>query len=217
MPSRVVDRGGAAMVAQILGLLAMLAGIATVWLMNTRPAREQDPDARFWYGFTGSCVLAPLIFAAVSMDRLVGAVSLVMVVATCSVTARVSARSAQKRAASESAARWDSDYAGLQVRHDRVLRAWSRYALDPVAATDFPSMNDVHVLETSALARALAQAEQLRRDPHPLAPEHTGAGYPQAVCSLEAAFRHAELAAVRSAETAGELPSGSAIDWRTGR
>ena len=192
------------MFAQAFGLLAVSTGIATAWLVNTRPSRERDPDARFWYGFTGSCMVATLLLIAVSLDRWVGALSLAMIAAGALATGRLATRSVEKRAVAESDSRRDSEHAALVARHDSVLRAWGRYVLDPAAAIDFPAMNDVHVPEVSSLAKALAEAEQLRAHLHSTAAEP--AGYLQAIGRLEAAFSRAEQAAADPARTTGALP-----------
>ncbi|GAA1499088.1 hypothetical protein GCM10009628_40930 [Paeniglutamicibacter kerguelensis] len=194
------------MVAPTLGLLAILVGIATAWLVNTRPSREQDPDARFWYGFTGFCLLAPMLLIAAMLDRWIGALALVMIAASALATGKLAARRVENLAAAESQSRRAAEHAALAARHDSVLRAWSRYALDPAAAIDFPAMNDVHVPEVSTLAKALAEAELLRRDPQTPASEHAGTGYLQAIGRLETAFRLAEQAAADAGSSERIMP-----------
>ncbi|MFF5790967.1 hypothetical protein ACFY5D_02845 [Paeniglutamicibacter sp. NPDC012692] len=198
------------MVPQTFGLLAILTGVATAWLVNTRPSRERDPDAKFWYGFTGYCVVATLLLIAASQDRWVGALSLAVIAAGTLATGRLATCSVEKRAAAESDALRTAAHAALVARHDSVLRAWGRYALDPAAAIDFPAMNDVHVPEVSGLAKALAEAELLRRSPDAPEADPSGAGYHRAIDRLEAAFRRAEQAAADPARGSGTpSPAGA--------
>lgn len=181
------------MVALTIGLIAVLTGAATTWLVHTKPSREDDPDARFWYGFIGFCTGATLLLVTVSLDRRVGALSLAMVVAGVMGAGLLAGRSVEKRKATQFKIQRENERDALMGRHDSVLRAWGRYTLDPAAAIDCPGMNDVAVPEVSVLAKVLAQAEQLRRLPQVPAPTPE-LGYRQAIERLEEAFRRAEQA-----------------------
>lgn len=191
------------MLVQALGLLALLVGVATVWLAITKSTPDQDPDAKFWYGFTGFFVMAPILLITMLMDRRFGVLAMLLVVAACLVAGRFANRSVAQQASAASASRLDAEYAALGMRQDSVLSAWSCYELDPAAAIDFPGMNDVTVPEVSVLATALAEAEKLRREPRLPTSGHAAAGYLQAVCRLETAFRRAEHTITHPSETTG--------------
>lgn len=189
----------------------MIAGVLTTWIVNTRPASEQDPDARFWYIFTGACVAVPLVLGATVIDRWVGGVTLAAVTGAVLAANRYSSRVFRRRVNAAHESILAADYAALQARHESVLRAWSRYELDPEASISNPSMNDVGDPRTAAIARALAVAEHLRRRHPERDPAGADAGYRQAVFALEAAFREAELADSQVAATA------EAASWRPSR
>lgn len=197
------------MLVQTLGLLALLMGVATVWLAITKSSHDNDPDAKFWYGFTGIFAIAPILLIAVLNDRRFGVLAMLVVVAACLVAGKFANRNVAKQASEASASMLDAQYAALGERQDSVLSAWSRYELDPAAAIEFPAMNDVAVPEVSALATALAEAERLRREPGSPASEHTVAGYRQAVCRLETTFRRAEHTIINPAEVTGARCPGS--------
>lgn len=180
------------MLVPILGLLALAVGIGTTWLMASGPTVERDPDARFWYGFCGFCVLAPLVLGTVLLDPWAGAGMLAALACTCLAACGYLRRAAVLRAEADARSRAAAEHLALEERHDRVLRAWGRYELDPAAAIESPGMNDVRVPETGELARALARAERLRRNPPDPGPGSTAAGYGHAVAELESAFRRAE-------------------------
>ncbi|MGL3804598.1 hypothetical protein ACSYDW_00710 [Paeniglutamicibacter sp. R2-26] len=197
--------GGAAVVALTVGVLAVLAGTATAWLVCAGPSRERDPDAGFWNGFIGCSTVATLLLVAAAHNRWTAAACAAAVATGGLAAGRLAVRGRRRRALAAARSLAAARHAALAARHDSVLLAWGRYALDPAAALDFPAMNDVGVPEVSALARALAEAESLRRDHH--APEtvaHAAAGpgsepaadhYRRAVVRLESAFRLAEQAA----------------------
>ena len=193
--------------APTLGALAMLAGVLTTWIVNTRPASEQDPDARFWYVFTGACVAAPLVLGATVIDRWIGVATLATVAGTVLAANKYSCRIFRSRVAAEHESILAAEHSALAARHESVLLAWSRYELDPEAAINHPSMHDVSNPPTAALVRALAAAEGLRHHRPELASSGSGADYRQAVLDLEAAFRHAELAGERMPGDAAGIPN----------
>lgn len=196
------------MLAPILGALAVLTAALTVWFARARPATHEDPDARFWYGFTGAWVLAPLVLGAAALGQRTGVAVLAAVAGTVLVTGRFAAATLRRRLASGERRLLAAEHRALAERHEAVLMAWARYELDPGAAIDHPGMNDVQLPATSALAKALAMARDVREDLR--APATGGvvaarveaggveaAGverYRQAVSRLESAFRQAELA-----------------------
>ena len=57
-------------------------------------------------------------------------------------------------------------YTAAQAEHDTLLARWSRYELDPACCIDYPAMTDVRLPETSALIKAMREAEQLRAERH---------------------------------------------------
>ncbi len=197
------------MLVQTLGLLALLVGVATVWLAITKSTHDKDPDAKFWYGFTGFFVMAPILLITVLMDRKFGVLAMLLVVAACLVAGNLANRNVAQRASAYSTSMLDAEYAALGTRQDSVLSAWCRYELDPAAAIDFPAMNDVTVPEVSALATAFAEAERLRREPRSPASGHAASGYLQAVCRLETAFRRAEHTIINPSESTGARSLGS--------
>lgn len=171
------------MLAPILGALAVITGALTIWFVKTRPATQQDPDSTFWYAFTGVCTVVPLLLGVGLINRWFGMATLAMVAAAVLATTRLSTNALRRRLAGEQASLFFAEHSALAIRHAAVLKAWSRYELDPAAAIAHPDMNDVDAPETAKLVRALAEAEAARA---------TGAGYRQAVVGLEAAFRRAE-------------------------
>lgn len=196
------------MLAPILGALAMLAGVLTTWVVNTRPASEQDPDARFWYLFTGACVVGPLVLGATVLDRWIGVATLAAVAGGILAANNYSSRIVRRRVGAKHESILEAEHCALAARHEAVLRAWGRYELDPEAAINHPTMNDVGHPRTAALVRALAAAEHLRRQRPEPASNRVGANYRQAVLDLEAAFRHAEQAAERGPGDAAGIPNG---------
>ncbi len=179
------------MLAPILGALAILACAQTVWFIRTRSATEQDPDAPFWYAFTGASVVVPLVLGAALLAPWLGMVVVAAVAFTALATNKVSTATLQRRLAGAQASLVANEHALLAARHDYVLRAWSWYELDPGAAIDHPAMNDVGIPATAALTRALAAAEQLRYQPAQAAAA-SGTNYQQAVVGLESAFALAQ-------------------------
>lgn len=177
-----------------LAVLVMLATAATVWLVKVRPALERDPDTQFWYGFAGLSVLLPAILITAGLNRWAGAALALLSAATWWWSNKWVARRMALRAEAATRTLADVERAALFARHNAVLSRWSRYELDPAAAIDFPAMADVRIPETSALVKAIALADLLRRSPVP-APEGA-TDYRTAISGLEDAFRVAEEAAL---------------------
>lgn len=78
-------------------------------------------------------------------------------------------------------------YQAAADQHKELLARWRRYELDPACCIDYPAITDVRMPETSALIRAMREAEQLRSLPHD--------GYAPAVARLSLALAEAEKAA----------------------
>jgi hypothetical protein len=177
----------------LMAALVVLATAGTVWLVMVRPAREQDPDTKFWYGFAGLCVLAPAILITAAANSWAGMSLAALAAGTWFWAARLLSRRLALQAVGRDHQRVAVERSSISVRHDAILTRWGRYELDPAAAIDFPAMTDVRCPETSALAKAVALAGALRRDS-----EDAGdmAEYREAVALLESVFELAELAAV---------------------
>lgn len=182
----------------VLAVLVVLATAGTVWLVKVRPALERDPDTQFWYGFAGLSVLLPAILIPAGLNRWAGAALALLAAATWWWSNKVVARRMSLQADAAARGLADAELEALCARHNEVLIRWSRYELDPAAAIDFPAMADVRVPETSALVKAVALADLLRRSPVP-APDGAPDGAPDyraAITGLEDAFRVAEQAAL---------------------
>ncbi len=176
----------------VLSVLVVLATAGTVWLVKVRPALEHDPDSRFWYVFAGLVVLLPVVLITAVLNRGAGAVLALLAVGTWWWANAALSRRLAVQALLAKNQRAQAEAAVLASRHDAVLLCWSRYELDPGAAIDFPVMADVRDPLTSALAKALARAQQLRGDT-----DRAGTGdYRDAVVGLEQAFARAEQAAL---------------------
>ena len=78
-------------------------------------------------------------------------------------------------------------YTAAQAEHDTLLARWRHYELDPASCIDYPAMTDVRLPETSALIKAMREAEQLRAERHQ--------GYAPAVARFALALTAAERAA----------------------
>ncbi|WP_311379698.1 hypothetical protein [Arthrobacter sp. ISL-48] len=144
-------------------------------------------DTLFWDLFMGSAVAVPAIliptlaspWAGVALAALGGATGFAAYRSHPRIMAWQSLRRQQRqdqprnRAAAE--------------RHDALLERWRQYELDPASCIDYPAMTDVRLPETSALIRAMREAEQLRAARH--------LGYLPAVDRLDQALLAAEKAA----------------------
>ena len=78
-------------------------------------------------------------------------------------------------------------YTAAQAEHETLLARWRHYELDPASCIDYPGMTDVRLPETSALIKAMREAEQLRAERHQ--------GYAPAVERFALALKAAERAA----------------------
>ncbi len=146
-----------------LAALVMLTSAATVWLALTRPGRESDPDAAFWYAFTGLCVLAPMVLAP-AMTSKASSVLLLVLAAVCAlVTHHACQRRRIRTLAHVASVQSLETLAAIGRTHEILRRRWIQYELDPAANIDFPAMRDVRVPETSALIRAVQTAAQLEQ------------------------------------------------------
>lgn len=179
----------------LMAVLVVLSTAGTVWLVKVRPAVEHDPDTQFWYLFAGLCILLPAVLITAVLNRWAGAALAVLAAGTWWWTNRVVARRMRLLADADARQMDDAERRALSARHNSVLARWRRYELDPAEAIDFPAMSDVRVPETSAMVKAMALAELLRRSTGP----GGTAEYRAAVAVLESAFRTAEDAAAQAA------------------
>lgn len=195
-------RGGTMLMLVLILAVAATTG-ATVWLATTRPGRDGDPDAAFWYVFTGLSLLAPMILGPAMTNRVLSVVLLAVSAATALGVHAQLRQLRERRLAAAAQARIAAEAAETAAVHAALLSRWSRYELDPAAAIDFPSMNDVRIPETAALAKAVRTAARLQDAVHPAEPptaDDAVTAYRCAVVELAQALETAERAArLRSA------------------
>lgn len=191
------------MMMLVLAVAVVATSGATVWLATTRPGRDGDPDAAFWYAFTGVFLLAPMILGPAMTNRALS-VLLLALAAAAAIVAHVQLR--RRRVVLLAIAvrdRTAAEAAEISAIHAALLARWSRYELDPAAAIDFPSMSDVRVPETSALIRAVQAAARQQHSVHgtdPATAADAVTAYRCAVTELAQALETAERAArLRSA------------------
>lgn len=187
------------MVFLVLAALVTVSTAATVWLAASAIRRKNDPDAPFWYTFTGLCIVMPMVLIpAMKTPTLSGTLALTAAV-TAVGTHFYSRRHAAVAAANEHSATLAATVAQTSAQHKLLVARWSRYELDPGAAIDFPAMSDVRIPETAALIRAVVTARHLSpaAGAEPLM-DDDAASYQQAVAELAAALETAEAAAQHS-------------------
>lgn len=201
-PGPGLTRGGAAVPAfaesvlfgalqlSFWGAVLVCAVAATVLAVRRHSTPDQAvraPDPVFWDVFMGSAVALPAILIPTLASPWFG-----VVLAALGAGAGVAAYrgSPQILAWQERRRQLRQDrpvHTAAQAEHDALLARWSRYELDPACCIDYPAMTDVRLPETSALIRAMKEAEQLRAVPHQ--------GYAPAVVRFGAALAAAERAA----------------------
>lgn len=183
----------------LCGLVLVASVAATVFVIRRRALAAcnetaERQDQLFWDLFLGSAVAVPalLIPAFISpwAGLFLGGAGVAAGVAAYRGSPRYLAwRSGRRESLQQAAAHQDA-----QARHDELIARWRRYELDPACMIDYPALTDVRTPETSALIKAMRQAEALRVVPHQ--------GYPDAVTSLGATLAAAERAAGIPAEQA---------------
>ena len=156
-------------------------------------ATGHTTDTVFWDVFMGSAVAIPALLIPTLASPWSGAV-LTALAAGAGVAAH---RGSPRILAWQSARRQRRldlpVYTAAEAEHDTLLTRWRRYELDPASCIDYPAMTDVRRPETSALIRAMREADQLRAARHQ--------GYVPAVARLGLALSAAE-------EAAGIRPAG---------
>jgi hypothetical protein len=155
---------------------------------HSTPAPDpRAPDTVFWDVFMGSAVALPAILIPTLAAPWTGAVLTALGagagVAAYRTSPRVMAWHARRRQQKENA----PVYTAAQAEHETLLARWRRYELDPASCIDYPAMTDVRLPETSALIKAMREAEQLRAERHQ--------GYAPAVERFARALSAAERAA----------------------
>ncbi|MBP2414671.1 hypothetical protein JOF48_003470 [Arthrobacter stackebrandtii] len=179
----------------ILAALATGTAAATVWLAETRPARENDPDSAFWYAFAGLCVLAPIILAPAFTSN-AASLTLLFLSGVAAIATHLALR--RRRGMAAEAARQGLLQAALTAaatQHQATLDHWACYVLDPETASRLPAMTNINRPETASLVRLLTATEELSPAP-PLT--HDGvAAYQHSVTELGRALATAEDAAAR--------------------
>lgn len=194
------------MVLLLLMAAVIATSAATVCLATTRPRRESDPDAAFWYAFTGLCVLAPLTLGPALHSRAFSVVLLGVAAATALAAHWSLQRRRARDAATAERARTSAVVAQLAATHEALLARWSRYELDPAAVLDFPAMSDVRVPETAALIRAVRATNRA-------AQSVTGSAAPitaDAVDEYRCTVAHLALA-LETAERAARVPAAAVV------
>jgi hypothetical protein len=172
------------------GAVLVSAVVATVLAVrhHSTPAPETSaPDPVFWDVFMGSAVAIPAILIPTLSAPWSGAV-LTMLGAGAGVAAyrtspRILAWQANLRQQKEN----KPVYTAAQAEHDTLLARWRHYELDPASCIDYPAMTDVRLPETSALIKAMREAELLRAE--------RNQGYAPAVERFASALTTAERAA----------------------
>ncbi|MCP8999868.1 hypothetical protein NFC73_09005 [Pseudarthrobacter sp. RMG13] len=180
------------------GAVLVCAVAATVLAVHRHSTPDQAvraPDPVFWDVFMGSAVALPAILIPTLASPWFG-----VVLAALGAGAGLAAYrgSPQILAWQERRRQLRLDRpvnTAAQAEHDALLARWSRYELDPASCIDYPAMTDVRLPETSALIRAMKEAEQLRAVPHQ--------GYAPAVVRFGLALAAAE----RAAGIPAELPA----------
>jgi hypothetical protein len=166
---------------------AVGATVLAVRHHSTPAADVRAPDTVFWDVFMGSVVALPAILIPTLAAPWSGAVLTVL-----GISAGVAAhQSSPQILAWHSRVRQERRarplYSAAQDAHDMLLERWRRYELDPANCIDYPGMTDVRLPETSALIKAMREAEQLRAERHQ--------GYASAVERFALALSAAERAA----------------------
>ncbi|WP_129587261.1 hypothetical protein [Arthrobacter alpinus] len=151
------------MMILVLAALVVVTTVATVGLAGSRAHRHDDPDATFWYVFTGLCVLAPMLLIPAMTSRVLSGALVLLAAGTAIATHVVCRRTADIAALTSHRAELAAAVTAIAQRHQNLIAQWSRYELDPGAAIDFPTMSDVSVPQTSALIRAINAATRLQQ------------------------------------------------------
>lgn len=169
-------------------LLASVAGTALVARRHADDGTMAErPDQLFWDVFLGAAVAIPALLIPSLMAPPAG-----LLLGLAAAAAGVAGYRAAPRFSQWSERRRDvrlrlPHHRAAQAQHQELLARWRRYELDPGCAIDYPGLTDVSLPETSALIKAMREADRLADGGHP--------GYPAAVASLAESLTAAERAA----------------------
>lgn len=171
---------------------AVLVCSVAATVIAVRHHSTADPETRasdpiFWDLFMGSAVAVPAILIPTLAAPWTGAMLTVLGAGAGMAAYRGSPRIMEWHARRRQHKTDRPVYSAAQAEHDALLARWSRYELDPAVCIDFPAMTDVRRPETSALIKAMREAEQLRSERH--------RGYAPAVERFALALTAAEQAA----------------------
>ena len=166
---------------------AVAATVLAVRQHSTPDPAVRAPDPVFWDLFMGSAVAIPAILIPTLASPWAGVVLAVLGTGAGVAAYRGSPRIIAWQSLRRQQRQDQPVHTAAQAEHDALLSRWSRYELDPACCIDYPAMTDVRLPETSALIRAMREADQLRGAPHQ--------GYAPAVARFGLALAAAEQAA----------------------
>ena len=177
---------------QLLFWGAVLVCAVTATVVAVRRHANASPELQaqdpvFWDVFMGSAVAIPAILIPTLATPWSGAVLAVLGAGAGVAAYRGSPRILDWQARIRQERQDQPARTAAQAEHDALLARWSRYELDPASCIDYPAMTDVRLPETSALIKAMREAERLRAERHQ--------GYVPAVEHLGRALAAAEKAA----------------------
>lgn len=169
-------------------LLASVAGTVLVVRRHADGGTAAGrPDQLFWDIFLGAAVAIPALLIPTLMAPPAGLLLSLAAAATGVAAYRSAPRIAQWRERRRDSRLRLPHHRAAQVQHQELLARWRRYELDPACAIDYPGITDVRLPETSALVKAMRDADRLAGSLHP--------GYPAAVATLAESLAAAERAA----------------------
>ncbi|WP_457964611.1 hypothetical protein M1E17_00270 [Arthrobacter sp. D1-29] len=171
------------------GALLVAAVAGTVFAVRRHAMLQADgtSDTMFWDVFMGSVVAVPAILIPALESPLSGLLLSVVGGAAGIASYRYSPRVLAWQQLRRQRRLDQPVHQAAQAQHEELLARWRRYELDPALCIDYPAITDVRMPETSALIRAMRDAEELRAVRHE--------GYPPAVTRLVQALAAAEKAA----------------------
>jgi hypothetical protein len=153
---------------------------------NTKIVPDRS-DTLFWDLFMGSAVALPALLIPTVMSPWAGAVLATLGGAAGLTAYRYSPRVMAHQELRRQRRQAEPAYKAAEALHQALLARWRSYELDPGWSIDYPAITDVRMPETSALIRAMREAERLQSVPHE--------GYVPAVARLEDSLAAAERAA----------------------
>lgn len=169
----------------------LLASVAGTVLVVRRHADDGTvagrPDQLFWDVFLGAAVAVPALLIPTLMAPPAGLLLGLAAAAGGVAAYRGAPRLTEWRERRRSSRLRLPRYRAARVQHQELLARWRRYELDPACAIEYPGITDVRLPETSALIKAMRDADRLADSLHP--------GYPEAVATLAESLAAAERAA----------------------